>query len=149
MSLHMEWLGIVEGAVFDSRRALTLVGINQNILYADDFPINWQTTIVVMAAEDSEDLPESPSSASISFDITGPSGERLSSSSNKAVFTRRHTDLPGSVTAVALANLQLQNHGHYRITAELVPDDRTQPSSVAHRDIFVLAKERESETASV
>jgi hypothetical protein len=146
MSLQIEWLGIAEGAVFDSRRALTLVGINQNLLYIDDFPSSWQTTIVVMAAEDGENLPDSPSSGSISIEIKDPTNGRVSSTSIKAVFERRHKDLPGSVVAVALVNFQLTRHGRYRISAELTPDGSTEPSSVLHRDIFVMPKEEEEDS---
>src|SRR5438105_275331 len=55
MSLQLEWLGIAEGAVFDARKALTLVGINQDIVRVSSLPTQWQTTIIVLAADDSEE----------------------------------------------------------------------------------------------
>jgi hypothetical protein len=140
MSLHLEWLGIVEGAVFDSRRALTLVGINQNVLYIDDFPTPWQTNIVVMGADDVEDHSAGSNSGTISIEIRDPSDGRISSTSNKVVLERVHKEIPGSVVAVALVGLQLTRHGRYRITAELKPDKETELSSVLHRDIFVMPK---------
>jgi hypothetical protein len=140
MSLRLEWLGIVEGAVFDARRALTLVGINQNIVYADSLPTPYQTNIVVMAADDAEGEAAGPASGSISIEIRDPAGERISSTSNKVVVERVHKDVPGSVVAVALIAIQLSQYGRYRITADLTSVGSAEPSSRLHRDIFAIPK---------
>lgn len=143
MSLRLQWLSIAEGAVFDSRRALSLVGIDQNVLYQDKFPIQWQTNIIVLASEDADDLSESPDSGSISIEIRDPSDARISATASKIVLERKHKELPGSFVAVALVGIQLTRQGRYRIVAELTPDGSTEPSSVLSKDIFVLPKEKQ------
>lgn len=145
MSLELEWLGIAEGAVFDSRKALSLVGINQNIVRVGTLPAQWQTTIIVMAADDSDDAADGTVSGTLSIEIKDPSNETVSSTKNKLVVDRPQKEVPGSVVAAALVGLQLSQLGRYSVTAELTPDAGGGSPSKRHKYIYVISDAEDSD----
>jgi hypothetical protein len=146
VSLQLDWLGLAEGAVFDGRKALSLIGINQNVVRIDKFPAQWQTSVVVIASENREDDSSTSSendsstscSGSLSIVIRDPKETIVSSNTSKVVIERRDNDIPGAFVAVALVGLQLTMHGRYRITAELTQDAESVLPSTKHTDIFVV-----------
>jgi hypothetical protein len=138
MSLQLEWVGIAEGAVFDARKALTLVGINQNVVRVTSLPSPWQTSIIVMAADDTVSGTLGVLSGTISIEIRDPSNNVVFSTTNKVVVEPAQSDIPGSMVAAALVIMQITQAGRYRVNVVLTPEADGEEESRGHKDIYVI-----------
>jgi hypothetical protein len=120
VGLTIDWMGIAEGAVLDSRGAPTLVAMNQNVVTPDSLPAPWASAVFVFLAEEPEDLsPEGDISASIRLEFKSPSGEVISVSTQAVKNQRKYKDIPANIAMVAQVVLALQESGRYVIAATL------------------------------
>jgi hypothetical protein len=139
VALQLEWVGIAEGAVFDTRKALTLVGINQNVVRVASLPSPWQTSIIVLAGDDGLTGGSDILSGSISLEVKDPEDKVVFSTTNKVVVEPPEKEIPGSFVAAALVILQLTQAGRHRINVTLKPDSDEGEASVGHKDIYVIS----------
>ena len=128
MTLHIDWLGTAEGAVLDSRGAPTLVGLNQNVITPEGFPVAWTSSIFVFVTEDPEDLPSDPEiSGVIRIEFKDPRNEIISVSTqtirlkgNTRIFRplsqrlRRSCSQFRSLDARYLSHLEILGRGYWR-----------------------------------
>jgi hypothetical protein len=77
MALSFDWLGIAEASVSDARGALTIVGLGQNVIQANQFPHRENRVIIVSILDDSGDILLPDSQLSFEMSISAPSGKTL------------------------------------------------------------------------
>jgi hypothetical protein len=140
VSLYLEWLGIAEGVVIDSRGAATLVGVNQNVITPQALPVAWTGSVFVLASESPIDLPaDQEISGHVTLDFLDPAGEVISSSTQAIKSQRRYKDIPATLTVAAQVVLGFQQAGRYTIKATLksASDDDHEEGHEKH--LYVLA----------
>jgi hypothetical protein len=89
MALRIEWLGVAEGCTHDARGALTLVGVNQNVIQAPRLPhIMKEVFVLYVADEDGDGLAEG-TEITVDFRLESPTGAILSAARSSAKLAQR------------------------------------------------------------
>ncbi len=128
MALSFDWLGIAEGSANDTRGALTLVGVGQNVLVAPRFPHREQRVLVVtLLDEDGTEL--LPNVAlTLNITITTPAGTILLA--NRQTLTAQGAinpagiprDVPARGLQVVMATgLEVNEYGAHVLRATVTP----------------------------
>ena len=97
MALVFDWLGIAEGSAADSRGALTLVGVGQNVIFATDFPHREQRVIVTTVVDESGEEVQENVQFDFEITVTSPSGRTLLG--NRQVLTTGGATNPAAFAA--------------------------------------------------
>ena len=143
MTLHIDWLGTAEGAVLDSRGAPTLVGLNQNVITPEGFPVAWTSSIFVFVTEDPEDLPSDPEiSGVIRIEFKDPRNEIISVSTQTIKTQRKYENIPATIAAAAQVMLAIQEPGRYTISATLKSSAEDIGGEHGEKYVYVIAPEQ-------
>jgi hypothetical protein len=143
VTVFFDWLGIAEGVANDARGALTLVGVNQNVLIAPQFPHNDVRTIIILAVDEEGTVLTADASIDLDIQLVSPAGKvlfanhqsvNMSAASNPA-------GIPPEVTSrgfqfVGSLSLQLTEYGRHVLSATIVVGD-AEPESRS-RNLWVV-----------
>lgn len=138
MSIQLEWFGLAEGSTEDSRGALTLVGVNQNIIQAREFPVNVKRQFVILTGEDEgfEDLTDRR--IHVTVEVTSPSGELVASAKQVVnIHGKRRKEIPGSLQLVGAMNFEVGEVGAY-LAACIVEDSRGEFRLEGSKKFYVI-----------
>ena len=139
MTLQLEWLGIAEGSVIDSRGVASLVGVNQNVVTPQALPFAWSSSIYVFISEDPDNLPDNQDiSATISLEILDPDGTIISSSTQTIKNQRKYPDIPVTIAVAAQIVLAIQKSGRFTIACTLRSSDSSEPLDQHKKYVYVL-----------
>jgi len=111
--LKIEWMLIAEGLGADSKNALTVIGVNQNIFSPPSLPAMTKRAILARVLDD-EDTLKAGSSLQVAFSVIGPAGDVVAAqSSTVSVAGRLWKDLPGNLDIPAELGLSVNDYGEY------------------------------------
>jgi hypothetical protein len=118
--MRIEWLGIAEAAARDERGAITLVGVDQNVIVAPSLPVTKERTFLLIA--DDEGISLAPGSKlTLDVSVTAPSGKVVvaAGAQEVPVGEKRYPDLPGGLKLGGDLRLQITEYGTYSIHVSL------------------------------
>lgn len=75
--MKIEWMVLAEGLAQDSKGAFSLIGLNQNLMFADKLPTQTKRAVVVHLTGSSTDAAVEMGSASFTFALKSPEGATL------------------------------------------------------------------------
>lgn len=141
MALHLEWVGIAEGTVIDSRGAATLVGVNQNVLTPQTVPFAWAVSIFMLLTEETDSPSDAQDSSGLAtLNLLGPDDSVLSSTTQTVKVQRKYPDIPATMALAAQVVIAIQNFGRYTIIASLKSSDGTE--EVSKKYMYVLPPQK-------
>ena len=114
MSLSIDSVIIAEGVTTDSRGALTIVGVGQNVALVDEFPAKRRYAVVVHAKSDAA----IPAGEKIVWRISALSDEGDELATFSDVYDAkdpRYPDLPSGLVLAAQIGFVLPKPGSYRV----------------------------------
>lgn len=139
MTLQLEWLGIAEGSVIDSRGAASLVGVNQNVVTPQALPFAWTSSIYAFVTEDPDNIPDSQEiSGTVALEILDPDGTVISSSTQTIKNQRKYPDIPVTIALAAQIVLAIQKSGRFTIACTLRSTDSSEPLDRHMKYVYIL-----------
>jgi hypothetical protein len=129
MALRVEWLGLAEGSTQDSRGALALVGVNQNIIQTPSLPHTMKEPFVLHVADDDGNILTEGTDVTVDFRVESPTGTILSAVRSAAKLSQKSFSSVPAVYLqfVAESLLRFEEYGMYtvRCTVETVDGHST------------------------
>jgi hypothetical protein len=139
VALHLEWLGIAEGSVIDSRGVASLVGVNQNVITPQSFPFAWSSSVYVFATEDSDDISENQEvSGTVTLDFLDPDGTIISSSTQTIKNQRKYKEIPVTIALAAQVVIAIQKPGRFTIACALRSANDGEPLEQLKKYVYIL-----------
>jgi hypothetical protein len=137
MSLQLDWVGLAEGTVIDTRQVLSLVGVNQNVFRVDQVPASISTHIAVLISESPEaaDGPAGDLVGHVSLRVCDPDGREISSTANTVSGERKLKDIPATFVLAAMTTIRAEQLGRYSV--EVVLDSQDGESSRRDQYLYV------------
>lgn len=119
--MKFDFLALAEASAEDSRGAITLVAINQNLVIAPALPAAFRRTAIAYVTEEDGDTPLPPGTpVSIAFRIESPSGKVIvAGTGNGALGTKPYPELPGAVQLAVDVVGTATEYGGYTLTCEV------------------------------
>lgn len=140
MALKLDWLGLADGTVLDSRQALTIVGFNQNVVSTDTLPTKWTSQLLVMIVEEEPAPVEDPGKLEgyVHVSISDPQGKEIGSVSQSVSGVRKISNVPVAVMMAILVAFDISSYGRYDVTASFgaSSEDENQESLV--KSLYVV-----------
>ena len=123
--MRLEWIILAEGLGADAKGALTVIGLNQNVLITPTLPATTKRAILAHFTENgAEAKPGEPIFFRVSF--VSPSGKTISAQNGSAQFTlSRWPDIPAAIDLPAEMILNCSEYGD--------SSDRGQPTGLGWR----------------
>lgn len=119
--MKFDFLALAEGAAEDSRGAITLVGVNQNLVVSPTLPTPFRRTLFAYVSEEEGQAPlPSGTPIAMAFRAESPSGNVVVAGTGAgALGNKPYPDLPGAVQfAVDLAGVAGE-YGAYKLICEI------------------------------
>jgi len=121
--MKLEWAFLAEGFGRDSRQAITVIGINQNVQIADSLPAITKRGVFAHIT-DEEGLLKENDTVSLSLEVRSPEGRVISAQTGEAsVAPVPWPDIPLGIDVVAEIVMRLHEFGRYSITVRLAHVD--------------------------
>ncbi len=144
MTLHLEWLGIAEGSVIDSRGAATLVGVNQNVVTPQTLPFAWSSSVYVFVTEDPDDISDSQEiSGTITLDFLDPDDDIVSSTTQTIKNQRKYKEIPVTIALAAQVVLAIEKPGRFAIACTLRSANDSETPERQRKYLYILPPSRE------
>jgi hypothetical protein len=139
MSLSVEWFGVAEAAVSDSRDAQVLVGLDLNLTVAENLPADVRRVLVLILSDDEDPEPVLPDSQlSVEMAVEDPDGRVIL---KNGMFSRpgspKFEDIPVSARIIAETQFMATQYGTYRLTCSVAIDGQELVS--AQKLIYVVS----------
>jgi hypothetical protein len=130
--MKLEWILLAEGIGQDARGAITMIGLNQNVLVAPALPALTKRALMAHLVDDDQPLKEGDV---INFKLkaVSPTDEVISVQSGQGVIAPTiWPDLPHMLDFPMEMILNCQEYGTYRIEFEMkFPDGKTSQETVS------------------
>src|SRR5262249_18135666 len=141
MSLIVEWSGLADAAVNDSRGNLSLIGFSPQAIVAESFPEQLSCNFVVILDDDEDPEPILTVGRSVTFriELNGPDGEVLFYGSTvQRVEPKSLLVLPTRLQVVAHISFNASKAGIYRVGIRATIDGSAEESISAVRRFRVM-----------
>jgi hypothetical protein len=117
--MKIEWIILAEGAVNDSRGALTAVGLNQNVFAPTSLPASTKRALIIHLVD-----VEPSSTIALNFSVKDPDGTIIAAQSNTMnVGDAKFQDLPLTTDVVVEAMFAFKTSGTHLVDVEIASAD--------------------------
>jgi hypothetical protein len=125
MALRVEWLGLAEGSTQDSRGALALVGVNQNVIQAHSLPHTMKEVFILYVADDDGNTLTEGTDVTVDFRVESPKGTILSAVRSAAKLSQKSFSSVPAVYLqfVAESLLRFEEYGMYTVRCTVETTD--------------------------
>ncbi|MGI5233597.1 hypothetical protein [Actinoallomurus sp. CA-142502] len=104
---------LAEAFARDSRNALTLVGVGQNVILTSKLPLQLRRVVFVQVTGDVDEFKEDRL-VTFTLNVTSPSGDVLTDISSQAnISSLPWSDIPGSLDLLAETDFTAKEYGKY------------------------------------
>lgn len=142
MSLEVAWFGMAEASAIDSRGAMTLVGINQNVVVAETLPALRKRVLVLHLrdSEEPEQLLVPGARLTVKMWVNGPDeSEIFRQTATVDIGEKRWADIPGGANVTTEMQLNIEAYGRYRIHCEVAVQGQDELS--VYQDLWAVEKQ--------
>lgn len=125
--MRIEWFILAEGMGFDAKGALTVIGLNQNVLVTTALPATTKRAVIGHLVDDGQRL--SPGeNLEFALSIESPSGKVISANTGRIAIDGETTfpDVPATIDLPAELAVVATEYGNYVIKLEVRPPDSTE-----------------------
>jgi hypothetical protein len=155
MTLRVDYLGIAEGAIFDARGGLAVVGFSPQALIAESLPSQLAFHLIMIAEDEDEGskgsvLLAETNTVSIKIQLTAPDGQVVFFVDQKTPLQAvRVPDLPPRMMVVAVVPFTAAKAGAYRVTLTLTVPTATGDATADGERIIRVVEQPKTAPSSV
>ena len=124
--MRIEWFGIAEASARDARGAMTLVGVDQNIIVAPTLPMTVPRSFVLLIDDEGE-TPPVGTGGTLEFMAEAPSGRPVLAigAQRLQVGEKQWPNLPGGIKLGFEVPLSVNEYGTHKMRVRVTFDDGT------------------------
>jgi hypothetical protein len=127
--MKLEWMVMAEGLGSDASGALTLIGVNRNVLVAAALPAITKRAVLVHVTGAPTDI---PSDVQVNFSVLSPSRKVLvAQNASLKLAPARWANMPAFFDIPAEFELTIREYGDHTIRAEIELNDESLSSEIS------------------
>lgn len=120
--MKMGWVLLAEGIAQDSRNAISLIGVGQNIQPATRFPISTKRAILANVEFD-EDVPAAGQKYTVRFTMTSPSGQTILAYATEGTYVESPwQDITAGISVMGEFQITLTEYGCHVMSVDVASE---------------------------